>query len=188
MFGKKKQASQLTGAKDRVAENDIGVMDLPYLLLTLLLVAIGLIMLFSASFARAYYITGNSASYFTSQLIFAVAGIAVLYGMSRVPYDWYRSMSKIIYFVTVGLLIAVKFVGTNVNGATRWINFGFVQFQPSEIAKFSLIVSLSVIMTRNQAKIKSFRVFATCAVAMLIIAVLLIIEPHFCATIMIVAL
>ena len=188
MFGKKKQASQLTGAKDRVAENDIGVMDLPYLLLTLLLVAIGLIMLFSASFARAYYITGNSASYFTSQLIFAVAGIAVLYGMSRVPYDWYRSMSKVIYFVTVGLLIAVKLVGTNVNGATRWISIGFVQFQPSEIAKFSLIVSLSVLMTRNQVNIKSFRVFAACAVAMLIIAVLLIIEPHFSATIIIAAL
>lgn len=185
MLGKKKGRTE---ELDRRVENDIGVLDLPYLLLTLLLVAVGLIMLFSASFARAYYVTGNSASYFTSQLVFAAAGIGVLLGISRVPYDWYRSMSKLIFLVTLGFLVAVKLVGTNVNGATRWINIGFVQFQPSEIAKFSLIVSLSVIMTKEQADIKSFRVFAACAGAMLIIAVLLVIEPHFSATIIIAAL
>ena len=65
---------------------DLGVLDLPYLLLTLLLVGVGLIVLFSASYARAYYLTGNSASYFISQSVFAVAGIGVLLGMRRVPY------------------------------------------------------------------------------------------------------
>ena len=185
MLGKKKGNTE---ENVRVVENDIGVMDLPYLLLTLLLVAVGLIMLFSASFARSYYVTGNSASYFTSQLVFAVAGVGVLLGMSRVPYDWYRKMSKVIFLITLGFLVAVKLVGTNVNGATRWISLGFVQFQPSEIAKFSLIVSLSVIMTREQANIKSFRVFAACAGAMLLIAALLIIEPHFSATVIIAGL
>jgi len=129
-------------------------------------------MLFSASYARAYYITGNSASYFTSQLVFAAAGIAVLFAVSRVPYDWYRRLSRVIYGVTVLLLAAVLLVGTNVNGATRWINLGFTQFQPSEVAKFSLILSLSVVMTRYQKEIRSFRVFLLCAAAMLVIAVL----------------
>ena len=172
----------------RATVSDLGVIDLPYLLLTLLLVAIGLIMLFSASYARAYYITGNSASYFTSQLVFAAAGIAVLFAISRVPYDWYRKLSRVIYAVTVLLLAAVLLVGTNVNGATRWINLGFTQFQPSEVAKFSLILSLSVIMTRFQKEIRSFRVFLLCAAAMLVIAVLLVLEPHFSATIIIAAL
>lgn len=169
----------------RVVENDLGVIDLPYLLLTLLLTAVGLIVLFSASYARAYYLTGNSASYFTSQLLFALLGTAAMFAVSRVPYAWYWNCSRLIYLVTVGLLTAVLLVGTNVNGATRWINLGFAQFQPSEVAKFSLIVTLSVIMTGRQREIKSLRVFCLCAGAMLLIAVLLVLEPHFSATIII---
>lgn len=172
----------------RSAVTDLGVIDLPYLLLTLLLVGIGLIMLYSASYARAYYITGNSASYFISQLVFAAAGIAVLLAVSRVPYDWYRKFSKVIYGVTVVLLAAVLIAGTNVNGATRWINLGFTQFQPSEVAKFSLILSLSVVMTRYQKEIRSFRIFLLCAAAMIVIAILLILEPHFSATIIVASL
>ncbi len=190
MFGKKKNETAAIEEKKqtRVVESDLGVMDLPYLLLTLLLVIIGLIMLFSASFARAYYITGNSASYFTSQAIFALLGIAAMYGMSRVPYEWYFKLSRLIYGASVLLLVAVLLVGTNVNGATRWINLGFTQLQPSEIAKLSLIISLSVLMTRNQTDIKSPRTFLACAGALGIIAVLLIAEPHFSATIIVAAL
>lgn len=187
MFGRKKDEAAAIKLKkqERVIENDRGVMDLPYLLLTVLLVIIGLIMLFSASFARAYYITGNSASYFTSQAIFAVLGIGAMYAMSRVPYEWYYKLSRLIYGGTILLLLAVLLVGTNVNGATRWINLGFTQLQPSEIAKLSLIISLSVLMTRNQKDIKSPRTFFACAGALAIIALLLIAEPHFSATIII---
>ena len=190
MFGRKKKetAAIEQNKQARVVENDLGVMDLPYLLLTILLVAIGLLMLFSASFARAYYITGNSASYFTSQAIFALLGIAAMFAMSRVPYEWYFKLSRLIYGVTVLLLLAVLLVGTNVNGATRWINLGFTQLQPSEIAKLSLIISLSVLMTRNQKDIKSPRTFFACEGALVIIAVLLIAEPHFSATIIIASL
>lgn len=189
MFFRKKETERIEAIRqERVVENDLGVMDLPYLLLTLLLVVIGLIMLFSASFARAYYVTGNSASYFTSQLIFALLGIAVLYGMSRVPYEWYFKLSRLIYGVSVLFLVAVLVIGTNVNGATRWINLGFTNLQPSEIAKLALIISLSVLMTRNQKDIKSPRTFFACAGALAIIAALLIREPHFSATIIVAAL
>ena len=189
MFFRKKETERIEAIRqERVVENDLGVMDLPYLLLTLLLVVIGLIMLFSASFARAYYVTGNSASYFTSQLIFALLGIAVLYGMSRVPYEWYFKLSRLIYGVSVLFLVAVLVIGTNVNGATRWINLGFTNLQPSEIAKLALIISLSVLMTRNQKDIKSPRTFFACAGALAFIAVLLILEPHFSATIIVAAL
>ena len=63
----------------RPVETDRGMIDVPYLVLTVLLVVIGLIMLFSASYARAYYKTGNSAKYFISQLMFAVMGMGVLF-------------------------------------------------------------------------------------------------------------
>ena len=189
MFFRKKETERIEAIRqERVVENDLGVMDLPYLLLTLLLVVIGLIMLFSASFARAYYVTGNSAKYFTSQLIFALLGVAALYGMSSVPYEWYFKLSRLIYGVSVLFLVAVLLIGTNVNGATRWINLGFTNLQPSEIAKLALIISLSVLMTRNQKDIKSPRTFFACAGALAFIAVLLILEPHFSATIIVAAL
>ncbi len=172
----------------KTTKSDLGAIDLPYFFLTLLLVAVGLIVLLSASYARAYHVTGNSASYFTSQSVFALMGIAVLLFVSRVPYDWYRKFYRLIYAVTVLLLVAVLLVGTNVNGATRWISLGFTQFQPSEIAKFSLIVTLSVIMSRYRDEIKSLRVFFLCAGSLVLIAVLLILEPHFSATIIIASL
>lgn len=172
----------------KTTKSDLGVIDLPYFFLTLLLVAVGLIVLLSASYARAYHVTGNSASYFTSQLVFALMGVAAMLFVSRVPYDWYRKFYRVIFAVTVMLLAAVLLVGTNVNGATRWINLGFTQFQPSEIAKFSLIVTLSVIMSRCRDEIKSLRVFFLCAGSLVLIAVLLILEPHFSATIIIASL
>lgn len=190
MFGRRKDGTAAIEQKkqERVLENDRGVMDLPYLLLTLLLTAVGLIMLFSASYARAYYVTGNSASYFVSQLIFALIGIAAMYGMSRVPYEWYRKFSRPLYAAAILLLLAVLLIGTKVNGARRWINLGFTNFQPSEIAKFALIVMLSVLMTSNQKDIKAPRTFWVCAAALVMIAVLLIMEPHFSATIIVAAL
>ena len=190
MFGRRKDGTAAIEQKkqERVLENDRGVMDLPYLLLTMLLTAVGLIMLFSASYARAYYVTGNSASYFVSQLIFALIGIAAMYGMSRVPYEWYRKFSRPLYAAAILLLLAVLLIGTKVNGARRWINLGFANFQPSEIAKFALIVMLSALMTSNQKDIKAPRTFWVCAAALVMIAVLLIMEPHYSATIIVAAL
>ena len=78
---------QLKKSAVRVVESDLGVIDLPYLLLTLLLVAIGLLVLFSASYARAYYETKNAASVFVNQLIFAVMGIGVKLNASMTPYN-----------------------------------------------------------------------------------------------------
>lgn len=169
----------------RVIENDAGVIDLPYLILTLILMAVGLVMLFSASFPSAYNETGNSASYFTSQAIFAALGLGAMYFVSRVPYLLYFKLSKIIYFGAVGLLVAVYMFGLVGGGAQRWLNLGFLRFQPSEIAKVALIISMASILTRYRNRIKSTETFFACAVALGIVALLLIIEPHFSATIIV---
>jgi len=167
---------------------DRGVMDLPYLLLTLLLTAVGLIMLFSASFPRAHYVTGNSASYFLSQLLFAVLGIVAMYFVSRIPYSLYYGASRLLYFSCVALLFAVLLFGLTGGGATRWIKIGFISFQPSEIAKLSLIISLAKILTDHRKDSRTGKVFFACSGAMLIVAVLLILEPHFSATIIVASL
>ncbi|MBR4308287.1 MAG: putative lipid II flippase FtsW [Oscillospiraceae bacterium] len=167
------------------APKDRGKPDLPYLLLTLLLTALGLIMLFSASFPRAYHVTGNSASYFLSQLLFALMGVTLMYGVSFVPYRLYGKYSGLLYGSCVLLLLGVLLFGLTGGGATRWIRLGFVSFQPSEIAKLSLIISLAKLLTLQQDHSGSFRTFLACSMAMVIIAVLLILEPHFSATIIV---
>ena len=86
--------------KDKVLLDERGLLDLPFLALTVLLVLIGVIMVFSASYARAYYLTGNSTYYFARQAIFAVAGIAGMLFVSRLNYQLWRSASFIILLVS----------------------------------------------------------------------------------------
>ena len=180
---------QLKKSAVRVVESDLGVIDLPYLLLTLLLVAIGLLVLFSASYARAYYETKNAASVFVNQLIFAVMGIGVMWLISRVPYEWYQKLSLLILAASIGLLVLVPFIGTESGGATRWLDFGFVSFQPSEIAKFGVICSFAAIMAAHTRDMKTIRYgVAPYVVILSIIAVLLYLEPHMSATLIILAL
>ena len=88
-----------TKDKDKVLLDERGLLDLPFLALTVLLVLIGVIMVFSASYARAYYLTGNSTYYFARQAIFAVAGIAGMLFVSRLNYQLWRSASFIILLV-----------------------------------------------------------------------------------------
>ena len=186
----RKKANQTVQMKtDRVVEDDRGMIDVPDLLLTLLLTIIGLIMLFSASYARAYYKTGNSASYFISQLVFAALGIGVMFLFSRIPYEWYQKFALLILGVSLGMLILVPIIGVEVSGATRWISLGFTRFQPSEIAKFAVIVSFSAIMAAHTRDMKTFKYgFLPYMVILGLIAILLFLEPHMSATIIILAL
>ncbi len=181
--GKKRTASERPSQK--LVENDLGMMDQPYLILTLILVVLGLLMLFSASYARAYYLTGNSASYFINQLLFAVVGVAAMLFISRVPYAWYRRWCVLIYAVSVLLLLVVLIpgIGVKVNGARRWINLGFTNLQPSEIAKFSMILMLAAVMSGLRDEIRSVKTLLLCGAVVGIFALLLILEPHFSATI-----
>ncbi|MDO4750146.1 MAG: FtsW/RodA/SpoVE family cell cycle protein, partial [Eubacteriales bacterium] len=117
-------------------EEGAGSVDLPFLMLTLLLLTIGVIMVLSASFASAYYDMGNETGgratyYFIRQLIFAVGGTGIMLLCSRFPMSFYRSISGIVLLVAIGCLLAVLVIGTKVNGARRWINLGFTTFQPS---------------------------------------------------------
>lgn len=183
---KKKDKTEL---KDRRPENDLGVIDLPYLLLTLLLLGIGLVMLFSSSYASSYHGTSHDAiKIFRQQLIFAGIGIVTIFFVSNVNYEIFRRFSMIIFMAAVGLLalVLIPGIGKKINGARRWINIG-VLFQPSEIGKFAAINILSVLLVRFQKTIKKFKTMLLCAAPIAIIVILILLEPHLsCALIIIV--
>ena len=119
--------------------------DYPFLILVLLLLAVGLTMLYSASYAQSEYDTGylSSAKYLKKQGICALIGLVAMYFFSRIPVQLWSRLAWSVYGTGIVLLLSVLVFGQSVNGAKRWINIAGVQFQPSEIAKFSMILLLA---------------------------------------------
>ena len=113
-----------------------------FLSLVLLLLVVGLTMLYSASYAQSQYDTGYQigTKYLQKQAVCAAIGLAAMYCFSRIPVGvWYR-LAWPLYLFSILLLLSVLAIGQEVNGAKRWINLGGIQFQPSEVAKFTQIL------------------------------------------------
>ena len=108
-------------------------MDLPFLILVLALVAFGLVMLFSASYAVAMYRRGTPYAYIRPQLLFAAVGLAAMYIASRVDYHIYHKLAWPVLGLSVVLLVVVLFM-PEYNGCKRWIVLPVGTLQPSEIA------------------------------------------------------
>ncbi len=165
-----------------------GLMDVPFLLLTLLLVAIGVIMMFSASYARAFYKEGSSTYYFARQGGFALAGIVVMWIVSRINYQWWRVGSVPIMAAAVVLLILVPVIGKEENGATRWIRLFGIGFQPSELAKLAVVLCFAAMISFYRDRMQTFRYgVLPFAGILMVIAGLLYLEPHLSATLIILA-
>ena len=133
--------------------------DFPFLILVLLLLAVGLIMLYSASFAQSEYDTGyvSSTRYFQKQAVCAAIGMAAFCLFSRIPVQvWFR-LAWPLYALSIVLLLSVLVVGEEVNGARRWINVAGLQFQPSEIAKFTMILLYARLTRSYGSETKKFR-------------------------------
>jgi len=121
-----------------------GPIDLPFCLLVLLLTAIGLIMLLSASFPSAYYETQNNdpMHYFVRQGLFAVTGVAAMFFVGKINYQRFRGIAKLLLFIAIVLLVLVLIPGVGItrNNATRWLGVGeLFTFQPSEVAKVAVM-------------------------------------------------
>ena len=133
--------------------------DIPFLVLTLLLLTVGLAVLYSASSAQSAYDTRYTMTtrYLQKQAVCAGLGLIAMWAFSRIPaIVWYR-LAWPIYFVSIVLLLSVLVIGQQVNGAKRWINIAGLQFQPSEVAKFAMIVLLSRLTRNYGEKAKRFR-------------------------------
>ncbi len=170
-----------------------GPVDLPFALLSLLLLAVGVVMVLSASFARAYYdptgsTGGNATYYFVRQALFALCGVGVMFACSRFPMGFYRQISGIVMMVSVALLalVLVPGIGEKVNNARRWINLKFTTFQPSEIAKIGVIMYFATLICRFKDKMRDPKYgIVPFAVILGGICALLYLEPHMSAIIII---
>lgn len=121
---------------------------------TSLLIILGLIVLYSSGLKTGPTINQLDTS---KQIIYVGVGVLVFWVISRTDYNVLRNYSSIIYIVMVGFLLLVEVFGATRLGATRWINLGFFQFQPSEFAKLALIIVLAKFFSDNYEKSGSIK-------------------------------
>ncbi len=163
-------------------------MDATFLIIILVLLTFGLIMLFSASYAYAYYQYGDSLYFIKRQAIFAVMGIA---GMLFVSCINYHVLLKFVPWFFGGgllLLVIVLFMPEQ-KGARRWIDLKIITFQPSEIMKFALVLLFAYLIMKNYDKMSTFRYgVLPFMIPLGIVCVLMILEPHLSGTILIVSI
>ena len=134
-----------------------GSIDIPFLGLTIALLTIVLIMLFSASYPYADYYKDSSYYYFIRQILFAVAGLVAMLLMSKINYKILKAIYKPVFVVTIALLVIVLFHHTNVQNFKRWIPLGPVTIQPSDLAKFTIILTLAVYISKYYKKMKTMK-------------------------------
>ena len=133
--------------------------DIPFLVLVLLLLLVGLVMLYSASFAQSQYDTHYeiSTKYLQKQAVCAILGLICLWIFSRIPGEFWLKAAWGVYGAGILLLLMVLVMGQSVNGAQRWINIAGIQFQPSEIAKFAMILLLARLTRSYGSDARKFR-------------------------------
>ena len=166
-----------------------GPVDLPFFLLVVLLTGIGLIMLFSASFPRAYFKSNDPAKYLIRQAVFAAMGFAAMGIVGKINYQRYRALAKPLLALAVILLalVLIPGIGQVRNNARRWIGIGeSLTFQPSEIAKFAVVLYFSDDISKKKDKMLDFRTgIAPYAVILIVLGGLMMLEPHLSGTVLI---
>ena len=162
--------------------------DFTFLIVVLMLLAYGLIMVFSASSASAHYLYNDAFYFIKRQFLWALVGLVAMFVTSRINYKLYYKFALPILLIAVVLLILVKIpgIGQVRNGARRWLGFGQMTFQPSEIAKYALIIFLAKSLPQNQDLLKSFwSGFIPYLAVIGVVAGLVLIEPHMSGTMII---
>lgn len=167
-----------------------GKLDITFLSFVLILLTIGLVMLFSASYAYSLEYYNNSYKFIIRQALFAGAGIIAMFITSRINYLFWRKISWLVYIVTALMLIALLILPPMVSGMSvkRWFAIGGFSFQPSEIAKFAIVILFSTLIAANQRLMNNWKFILFLFGILVFTCVLVVLEPHLSATLLIAAI
>lgn len=162
-------------------------LDVPFCMLIVLLLAIGITMMFSASYPVAFYEIGDSYYYLKRQLLFALVGLAIMLAVSYFDYHHFHRFSALILGVSYFALVVVLLIPSE-TGVKRWIGIGDYGIQASEITKFAIILFLAHWGSRYYDKMHTLKYGVLPGAAVFVsTAILLLLEPHY-SCIVIVAL
>lgn len=154
-------------------------MDMPFFFLVIILLVIGMVMMFSASYASAYYTMGDSYYFLLRQAIFAIIGVGVMIAISFFDYHHFHRLAVIVMGAAFLLLILVLFLPA-INDVHRWISLGLFTLQASEVLKFAIILFYAHWASIYFEKMGTFKYGVLPAVVIAIPSIiLLILEPHY---------
>ncbi len=167
-----------------------GKLDITFLSLVLILLTIGLVMLFSASYAYSLEYYGNSYKFIIKQALFAGAGLVALFITSKINYHFWRKISWLVFAGTTAILIMLLILPPMVSGMSvkRWFAIGGFSFQPSEIAKFAIVILFSTLIAANQKLMNSWKFILFLFGVLGFTCLLVVLEPHLSATLLIAAI
>lgn len=154
--------------------------DRVLLWLTLSLIAIGLIMVTSASFPAAERLTGNPFHFMIRHGMYVGLGLVLLFTAIQIPVQWWYRGSGTLLLIAMGMLAMVLVIGHEVNGAKRWIKFGPLTLQVAEVAKLFFVVYMSSYLTRRVDQVQeNLRGFIKPLIVLFFFAGLLLLQPDF---------
>lgn len=165
-----------------------GSFDFGFFITVMILLSFGLIMVFSASSASAFYTYGDSYFFVKRQLMWAGLGLFAMFFMASFDYRRLRTLSLPLLLISIFLLILVLVVGVKVNGARRWLGVGGLTIQPSEVAKLTIIIFFSSSLAKGKDRLKYF--FGGLLPYLMVLGIvigLVILEPHMSGTVVIFA-
>lgn len=166
--------------------------DYTLFITVLMLLAIGLVVVLSASSHLGETSYNNPYYFFIRQVLWGVIGIVAMIFLSRIDYRLYKKLAFLIFIISIVLLVLVLIPGVGsgeVRGAKRWISLGFMSFQPSELAKIAIIIFLSASLSNNYKKLEKFWTgLVPYFGVILVVCALLFLEPHYSSLALIVAI
>ncbi|MBE6797619.1 MAG: putative lipid II flippase FtsW [Ruminococcaceae bacterium] len=167
-----------------------GKIDIVFLSFVLVLLTLGLVMLFSASYAYSYTYYDNSFHFILRQTAFAAVGLVAMFFTSRIDYHFYKKFSWVLYAVCLAMLVFLLIMPPMVQGmdVKRWLAIGSFSFQPSEIAKFSVILLFSHLISVNYKLMDKFKFILFLVALLAVVCALVVLEPHISATLLILAI
>ncbi len=197
---KRKKSKLFSGIQGEEFSGDIyrqkGGIDRPMLVIILLLICFGSVMVFSASYAYALDKTGDSYYFIKKQLLYSTIGLTLMMGIAlAIDYRKIRAITPIYFSVSALLLVAVLVMGVAAGAAVRWLDLGFISFQPSEIMKLGLVLMLAWYYSITEKRVRSkgfwtsslFGTFIPLAIVAFV-CVLIALEKHISGTIIMFAI
>lgn len=167
-----------------------GKMDITFLSFVLILLTIGLVMLFSASYAYSLEYYGNSYKFITRQAILGAVGVIAMLAVSRIDYHFWRKFAWVFYAIVVVMLVFLLVAPPMVQGmdVKRWLVIGPINFQPSELAKLAIILLFSSLIAANYNQVKKLGFIAFLLILLAFTCGLIVLEPHLSATVLVFAI
>lgn len=163
--------------------------DIQFLAAIYVLLSFGLIMVLSASSPIAFATNNDSFYYFKKQLMWAILGSVGMFITANYDYKKLKNWAfpALAFSVLLLLLVLVPGIGRKINDARRWIYIGPINFQPSEVAKITTIIFFSYSLSKNYKELSNFSVFILYIAIIGVLALVIMMEPHFSCTMLIAA-